>query len=120
MVLKVRNAILQLESKTTLLNVILIGQGNGFVLVSLMGNIWLAYVGGYGQTTLEFGLRKLPGTLIDKDRNDMPKLDDSYNVYEDNQWWYAWKELTIKEQTIGNATKVIITELSTLVGFLQE
>lgn len=75
---------------------------------------------GYGQTTLEFGLRKLPGTLIDKDRNDMPKLDDSYNVYEDNQWWYAWKELTIKEQTIGNTTKVIITELSTLVGFLQE
>lgn len=75
---------------------------------------------GYGQTTLEFGLRKLPGTLIDKDRNDMPKLDDSYNVYEDSQWWYAWKELTIKEQTIGNTTKVIITELSTLVGFLQE
>lgn len=49
MVLKVRNAILQLESKTTLLNVILIGQGNGFVLVSLMGNIWLAYVGGMGK-----------------------------------------------------------------------
>ena len=75
---------------------------------------------GYGQTTLEFGLRKLPGTLIDKERNDMPNLDDSYNVYEDNQWWYAWKELTIKEQTVGNTIEIIITELRTLVGFLQE
>lgn len=68
---------------------------------------------GYGQTTLEFGLRKLPGTLIDKDRNDMPKLDDSYNVYEDNQWWYAEKEIEI-----GN-TEMIITELRTLVNTIQ-
>jgi len=67
---------------------------------------------GYNNKTLELGLRKLPGTLIDEDRRDMPKLDDSYKVYEDNQWWYAEKDLDIRN------TEMIITELRLLIGCL--
>jgi len=63
---------------------------------------------------LELGLRKLPGTMIDSNRSDMPKLDDSYEVYEDNQWWYAWKPLHIMP------AEVIVTELRALIGFLPE
>lgn len=70
---------------------------------------------GYNHTELEFGLRKLPGTLIDSNRNDMPMLNDSYTIYEDNQWWYAWKE-----RAIGNAEEEIITELRALIDSLQK
>ena len=69
---------------------------------------------GYNQSELELGLRKLPGTMIDSNRSDMPKLDDSYEVYEDNQWWYAWKPLHIMP------AEVIVTELRALIGFLPE
>lgn len=69
---------------------------------------------GYNQLKLEFGLRKLPGTLIDKDRNDMPKLDGSYDIYEDNQWWYAEKDLDIMP------AEKIITELRSLMDYFHK
>ena len=45
----------------------------------------------------------------------MPMLNDSYTIYEDNQWWYAWKE-----RAIGNAEEEIITELRALIDSLQK
>ena len=69
---------------------------------------------GYNQSKLELGLRKLPGTMIDSNRNDVPKLDGSYEIYEDNQWWYAWKPLNIMP------AGMIVTELRALIDCLPE
>lgn len=71
---------------------------------------------GQNQSALEFGLRKLPGTMIDKDWNDMPRLDDSYNMYEENQWWYAEKDLPADKMS----TEMIITELQALLDLIQK
>ena len=80
---------------------------------------------GYNHSALEFGLRKLPGTMIDNNRDDMPKLDDSYRIYEDNQWWYAWKEKDLpvvpaEKMIVAELAELIVTELRVLMGFFHE
>ena len=72
---------------------------------------------GYSSKALEIGLRKLPGTEIDENREDMPQIDSSYHVYGygENAWWYAEKDLPV-----DTPVEEIVTELGTLVSYFKK
>ncbi len=58
---------------------------------SVRGKYFVCFTWGLseGLDEMEVGLRKLPGKDIEKNRSDMPELDESFSL--PNDWWYAEK-----------------------------